>query len=176
MAVAAVALVAVLAAGIAEAAIPDTNGAIHGCFKKLSGDVRVIDPGAGDACSSSETGLDWNQTGAQGPQGPQGPQGTQGGQGPQGPSGVSAYQVVTALGVTSGSGPAKGQASARCPDGTRVVGGGFQVPPSADVSVQRNLASISVFGDEWQVSVWGDGGIVFVAFAVCVDKQQLTGG
>ena len=72
--------------GIAYATIPDGGGVIHGCYQKNQGTLRVIDNGTTQTCSSSETPLNWSQTGPQGPQGAQGPQGSQG---PQGPSGSS---------------------------------------------------------------------------------------
>ena len=70
---------------VAWSAIPDGN-TIHGCYKKDTGVLRVIDPGAGGACNSkSETALDWSQTGTQGIQGIQGIQGSQGTTGSAGP-------------------------------------------------------------------------------------------
>lgn len=71
-----------VAGGIAYATIPDSGGVIHGCYKTIQGTLRVIDTGQGQTCSSSETALNWSQTGPQGQQGPQGPQG------PTGPSDV----------------------------------------------------------------------------------------
>jgi len=52
-----------------QAAIPDSNGVIHGCYLKVSGPLRVVD---GSACKSSELALNWNQTGQAGPTGPTG--------------------------------------------------------------------------------------------------------
>jgi hypothetical protein len=68
------AIVAALAiAGIAYATIPDSTGAIHGCYAKKDGSLRVIDTGAGGACDAKkETPLDWNQSGPPGPPGPSG--------------------------------------------------------------------------------------------------------
>ena len=77
---------ALLVGGIAYATVPDGSGVIHGCYQKNQGSLRIIDTGQAQTCSSSESPLNWSQTG---PQGPQGPQGTQGPQGPQGPSGSS---------------------------------------------------------------------------------------
>jgi len=56
-----VVVVLVLAAGgIAYTSIPDsTTGVIHGCYKTNKGDLRVIDPGTGGACTGTETSLDW---------------------------------------------------------------------------------------------------------------------
>lgn len=76
--------------GAAVAAIPDSSGVIHGCYKTNKGTLRVIDTDKGQTCSKSETPLSWNQTGprgAQGPAGPAGPQGPQGATGAQGPAG-----------------------------------------------------------------------------------------
>jgi hypothetical protein len=53
-----------LAGGIAYAAIPDANGTIHACYKTSNGSLRVIDPGAGGTCNSSETGLSWDSLGS----------------------------------------------------------------------------------------------------------------
>jgi hypothetical protein len=72
---------ALLAGGIAYAAIPDAGGIIHACYKKSSlnqGSLRVIDTEKAQTCSNSETQLNWSQTGPQGPQGAQGPQGPSG--------------------------------------------------------------------------------------------------
>jgi hypothetical protein len=69
-----VAVLLVLAAGIAGAAIPDSDdGEIHGCFQKNQGQLRVIDAEGGATCRPSEESLTWNQQGVQGPSGPRGP-------------------------------------------------------------------------------------------------------
>jgi len=73
-------------AGIAYATIPDAGGVIHACYKSTgdnAGAVRVIDAPA-QSCKTSESALDWNQTGPPGPPGPQGPAG------PPGPAGGAA--------------------------------------------------------------------------------------
>lgn len=59
----AIALAALVVAlgGVAFAAIPDSNGTIHGCFKNNNGDLRVVDSSAG--CRSNETSIQWNQQG-----------------------------------------------------------------------------------------------------------------
>jgi hypothetical protein len=49
----------VAGAGIAWATIPDPAGVIHGCFKTVGGDLRVVDPGAGGACKPSEQSIEW---------------------------------------------------------------------------------------------------------------------
>jgi hypothetical protein len=99
LACAAAVVVALAAAGIAYATIPDSASVIHGCYSKTSstsfppGSLRVVDTGLGQSCGQNEVALNWNQqgvkgaTGAQGPQGPAGPQGPGGPQGQQGPTG-----------------------------------------------------------------------------------------
>jgi Collagen triple helix repeat (20 copies) len=91
----AAAAIAAITSTVALAAIPDSNGVIHGCYAKEQqgmptqtyGVLRVIDTGKGESCTSNENALDWNQTGPPGPQGPQGPKGDRGPTGPQGPQG-----------------------------------------------------------------------------------------
>lgn len=46
------------------AAIPDTNGVIHGCYRTSSGILRVVDSPT-QACNSNETAINWQQNGAQ---------------------------------------------------------------------------------------------------------------
>jgi hypothetical protein len=60
-----------------------------------------------------------------GPQGPQGPEGPQGPGGPQGPAGLSNLQIVT--GSSADNSTALKTASASCPAGKRMIGGGAYV-------------------------------------------------
>jgi hypothetical protein len=57
------AALAALAGGIAYASIPDSNSVIHGCYLKTGGILRVVDTNAGQACSTVEKPLTWNQRG-----------------------------------------------------------------------------------------------------------------
>jgi hypothetical protein len=84
---------AVLAGGAAVtlAAIPDSNGTIHGCYQKNVGNLRVIDPSSG-GCRPSEIAISWSQTGPQGPPGPPGPAGPAGPAGPKGATGATGPQ------------------------------------------------------------------------------------
>jgi hypothetical protein len=61
------------AGGLAYAAIPDSSGVIHGCYKAAGGGLRVIDTDKGATCTTGEKSLNWNQTGPQGTTGPRGP-------------------------------------------------------------------------------------------------------
>jgi hypothetical protein len=133
------------AAGVGYAAIPGgADGVIHGCYQKPGllandGALRVIDTEKGQSCRANELAVDWNQ---KGPKGDAGPQGAKGGPGPQGPKGDPGAQGVQGpKGDTGAQGPQGdpgavrgyqivrvtsqgGVASAQCPDGQKVLGGG----------------------------------------------------
>jgi hypothetical protein len=66
--------------GLAQAAIPDGGGVIHGCYDAQSGHLRVTDSESGSpkACGKNEIAVSWNQQGPQGPIGPQGAAGASG--------------------------------------------------------------------------------------------------
>jgi hypothetical protein len=111
-----VAAVGVLAmGGVAFAAIPDSNGVIHGCFKKAGGNLRVVDS-ASNCDKQSESSIDWNSTG------------------PQGAPGISGYQIVTKEQPESALG-FFGSVSVNCPTGKKVLGGGA-LAVTADGGVQ----------------------------------------
>jgi|GEM_PF-5507063 len=86
------------AAAAAIAAVPGSDGLIHACYATqkdgttpadVAGNVRIIDPSAGQACNSAqlEHALSWNVSGPPGPEGAAGAPGAQGATGPQGASG-----------------------------------------------------------------------------------------
>lgn len=79
-------LLGLAAGGIAYAAIPDSNGVIHGCYLKKIGMLRVIDT-ATQQCSSLEVAISWNQTGPQGVKGDKGDKGDPGDKGDRGDKG-----------------------------------------------------------------------------------------
>jgi hypothetical protein len=98
----------VVSAGVAYAAIPDSNGVIHGCIKKSGGDdddgggkgsLRVIDTAKGESCKRKETALKWNQTG---PAGTPGQDGEDGEDGEDGQDAHEEYGVAT-VNVTRGT-------------------------------------------------------------------------
>lgn len=101
---AAVALVAsVLASGIAGAGIPGAGSVINGCYQKVEGQLRVVDPGTDD-CRPSELAITWNQEGGQGEPGEPG---APGGDGADGRDGVSATVVPEPVGANCATGGAK---------------------------------------------------------------------
>ena len=131
-----------------QAAIPDSNGVIHGCVLP-SGNLRVIDS-ATEACKGNQASLDWNQTGPRGPAGPvgpTGPKGDTGATGPTGPQGAAGPQ-----GATGPQGPQglTGQTGAQGPTGPTGPSdawnlGGYSapVPVTAD-GIERRYFNITV--------------------------------
>jgi hypothetical protein len=91
-------IAAVALGSTAFAAIPDSGGLIHSCYKKSGGALRVIDT-ASASCDSNETPLDWNQQGPQGPQGAPGPKGDKGEKGDPGPASLPYVYIKRADGV-----------------------------------------------------------------------------
>ncbi len=153
-------------ASAALATIPGSGGVISGCYAKKNGSLRVIDASTAK-CGNGENALAWNQTPPQGPKGdpgPQGPKGDRGDQGPQGPKGLTGdlgFQgPVGPLGPqgppgsplvrTTWSGPvdvpAFGQATATasCPAGTRVMGGGYIVD-GANVTIGQPTIDFTAY-------------------------------
>jgi hypothetical protein len=57
------AMAVALAGGLAYAAVPDSNGTIHGCYQSGSGALRVVDADVGGKCKPNEKPLDWNAGG-----------------------------------------------------------------------------------------------------------------
>ena len=147
--------------GIAYAAIPGPDGAIHGCVKTIGGQVRVIDPAAGGSCAASEQSLDWNLTGAHGNQGAQGPAGAQGGAGPAGSSGLE--RIVEQF-STDGNGDGDGQAN--CSSGKRVLMGGYELGSTGPL--RAVMSAPTTGGTGWDVQVTGATG-TFVVTAICAN-------
>ena len=104
-------------AAAVQAAIPDTQGVIHGCYRASgnpAGTLRVIDTGKGQKCVTGEIGLNWNQTGPVGRPGPTGPAGGRGTLGPTGAKGSTGSRGPS--GMTGLTGP-RGPSGTRGPSG-----------------------------------------------------------
>jgi len=84
-------LAAVGGVSVATGAIPGTGGTIDACYDG-SGNLKVIDKAAGQACSTKTKPLSWNQQGVKGDTGPQGPKGDTGDAGPKGETGATGPQ------------------------------------------------------------------------------------
>ncbi len=102
------------AAAVTAAAIPSADGTIAACRNATTGEIRIIDPAAGQTCQSRlELPLTWNQRGEPGPPGPAGPPGP---------------GFTTTISVSSGANLAPGEVrtiDVTCPPGTVVTGGGY---------------------------------------------------
>jgi hypothetical protein len=118
-----------LAAAVAFAQIPDSDGVIHACYHTGNGGIRVVNDAT--ECSAGESSLDWYQAGAAGAQGPAGPPGLDGAEGPQGPPGADGAAGLQgplgADGADGAQGP-QGPAGADGADGAQ----GPQGPAGAD--------------------------------------------
>jgi hypothetical protein len=102
---------------VAYASIPGPDGVIHACYKNSNpaqGALIAIDSAA--SCPSGYTALNWNQTGPQGPAGADGVSGYE----HSTPAFADAQEVATGVW-------AAGPATAICPTGKVVLGGGVQV-------------------------------------------------
>jgi hypothetical protein len=131
-----------------QAAIPDSSGVINGCYQKNVGNLRVIDPSAGDSCRPSEIAISWSQTGPQGLQGPQGPKGdtgATGATGPQGPKGDT--------GATGPQGP-KGDT------GATGAPGGLNAVVTRDALGTANGSNVDVFCNSGETAVGGSVNII----------------
>jgi collagen triple helix repeat protein len=125
---------AAVAAGIAYAAIPDAGtGTYHACMLKNVGTIRLIDPSLPTSstlqhCTSLETPITFDQTGAAGPQGPKGDPGVKGDTGPQGPQGPQGDKGEKGdKGDTGPQGP-KGDTGPQGPAGSDLVGSACSLP------------------------------------------------
>ena len=116
----------VLASGVgaAVAAIPDSSGAIHACYKvdkdgSVAGDgqLRLIDPAPTkkevSACKSGEAQLDWNAQGTRGPTGARGerPEGRDGPKGATGANGAPGARGARGKARAGANGNARGKGS-----------------------------------------------------------------
>jgi hypothetical protein len=135
---------------MANQGLPPTRfpkqGVIHGCYRIDTGRLRVIDTEAGQACGLRGKAISWNQTGERGLQGVQGVQGPQG---PQGPPGFSGYQLTRAQeNVAAGQ---HAEVTVLCPEGKRVLGGGFLVETPLDVMVGGSAPLVYGCSLRWQL-------------------------
>ena len=127
------------AAAVAVATVPDSSGVVHACYSvdgsgnpvTTGANLTVIDPSAGQTCSSpagaaaNRRALDWNVTG------PAGQPGSPGQQGPQGPPGNTA--TITKGGTLTLSGGQVLQVES--------AGGGVTLPtPSRHLPGGSNMA------------------------------------
>jgi len=149
---------AVLAGGAAIAAIPGADGVINGCYQKNVGNLRVIDPSAGDSCRPPEIAIRWSQTGPQGPKGDTGPTG------PQGPKGDTG--ATGATGATGPQGP-KGDTGATGATGSQ--------GPKGDTGATGATGPQGPKGDTGPTGPQGPAGDPGLANQTCPPNTFVTG-
>jgi hypothetical protein len=144
-----------LAAGVAEATIPDSSGTIHACYKSSNGDLRLVDPSGGGSCNTNEKGVNWAQSALQGAQGDQGPAGAQGSTGQQGPAGLTVDSKTAFVTKTVAGDPVIGGFSATlaCPTGMKVLNGSFQWDFFIDPKPPQIAQSEPLGDGEWVFAV-----------------------
>jgi hypothetical protein len=190
---------ALVGGSVAYASIPDSSGVIHGCYQKISGNLRVVDP-ATDSCRSSEVGLDWNQAGPTGATGPAGPKGATGATGPTGvagptgatgptgPAGIVGLQMVLGL-PTIVAAHTNSESTVSCPAGDIAVTGDVFVNPAV-ATEELTIVTIDSFNngffngtltdktptDKWTVDVRNEGaaGQSYQAEATCAPASSLA--
>lgn len=102
-----------------------------------------------------------------GPIGPTGPAGSQGPAGPRGQAGFAQTQRISAwVSVPPGGDNGTG---APCPDGTKLVGGGFETSGAGSAYLRVYQSRAGDFGEAWWVSAYNSGTISanLYAYAVC---------
>jgi len=185
--------VLITSAIIATAALASSNttntasGIIYACVNKSSGVARII--AASTHCHSSEYKTSWNRQGPQGDQGIQGIQGPKGDtgapgtngtngtngtdgkdgapgpKGDTGPSGTANTTYPSTKGTIDSSKP--GTVTTPCPQGSVLVGGGYQVTPTdtGGVSIVESYPN----NNAWSVTAFngGAGQITLTVYAVC---------
>ncbi len=159
--VAAIAGAVVTASVVGGVAIAQTStqAVITACVDQNTGNVRIV--GSGSDCRPNETTTTWNQ------QGPQGIPGTNGANGVSGWTRVQGESTVVQAHTWD-----RGQA--RCPEGQRVLGGGYfshyEGHPSGTTHTLTLLSSYPTFdGIAWYVSMLNDTdtSIEFTPYAIC---------
>jgi len=164
---------AVLAAGVASAAIPSANGTISACYDKQSGQVRIIDAedNMPKGCGPKESSVSWNVQGAAGQDGQDGQDGT------DGQDGVSGYERVYAQSAMNSS--YEKNVWAYCPDGKKIIGGGAAIwGPMVDGGQQLIYGVGLASSMPWNDYGWAARALEFVptddewfvsAYAICAN-------
>lgn len=165
------AMAVALVASLAFAAIPGSDGVIHGCYNTSRGNLRVIDV-ATDTCTDRETAISWNEVG---PKGDAGPQGETGPAGPSGPKGdVGATGATGPAGPAGPMGPAgpRGEMGPAGPQGeTGAVGAAGPQGPQGPAGIS-GLETVSV----QRIDQAPSNDLLFTLRASCPAGKKVIGG
>jgi hypothetical protein len=173
--------------GASMSAWADGDGSvISGCYSNHTGALRIV--GDGERCRPQETAVEWNQRGPQGPPGPTGPagptgpqgaqgpagaQGAQGPAGPQGPTGGLAERAVVSSGFTVPQSTLEFTyvATALCPPGKVVLGGGYEVEQAGVNEVRESRPQTGSGVEGWAVGIGADEDVDVegVVYAICAN-------
>lgn len=158
--------------GLSVSAWADDGGTvISGCYHNHTGVLRIR--GNGEQCRDQETAVEWNQQGPEGlpgpagpagprgptgPAGPPGPQGAQGSAGPQGPPGGLAGRTVVSSAFTVPQSTIEFTyvATALCPAGTVVLGGGYEIGQAGVNEVRESRPYTGPGVEGWAVGIGPD--------------------
>jgi collagen triple helix repeat protein len=133
--------------GFAAAAIPDAGGAIHACYDRKMGTLRVIK--AVKSCSKGEKSISWNQQGRSGRDGSNGANGSNGTPGTPGTNGVNGTNgtngatnvTVNKASVPVPTGNVNTSAGIACSPGQLATGGGFNSGGTSAVVTESSPSS-----------------------------------
>lgn len=164
--------------GASMSAWADGDGSvISGCYSNHTGALRIV--GDGERCRPQKTAVEWNQRGPQGPPGPigpagpTGPQGAQGPAGPQGPPGGLAERAVVSSGFTVPQSTLEFTyvATALCPPGKVVLGGGYEVEQAGVNEVRESRPQTGSGVEGWAVGIGADEDVDVegVVYAICAN-------
>jgi hypothetical protein len=132
--------------GAAFAAIPDSNGTIHGCYDRL-GRLRVVDTETNppQVCGPKDHAIAWSQRGPKGDAGATGPTG------PTGPSGGGGGNVSSATLRLSATGDTDQRNTLLTRDSLTFTVRCLRATPTAitaDLFVRSDNGPLQVFGGE----------------------------
>lgn len=169
------------AAGVGYAAIPSTDGVIHGCYQETAGNLRVIDADAGQGCRTGEIAMSFNREGPAGPQGATGVPGATGATGDTGPPGEPGPPGISGIErpheTSESNSDSPKTVVVYCPYGKQAISTGFDIiggktynPPNAvsDINVDsseptyqgdRTGAVVTAYeeeptADRWSLTTW----------------------
>ncbi len=153
------AMVLSLAGGLLAIELPAAAAKAHHATDKVTSVVRGP---RGPRGPRGATG----PAGPQGPQGVAGPQGVQGVQGPAGPQSLSEQIVYSGPWTTTGTAGVYG-ATATCPTGDVLTGGGVQVSSTVDRTVDSGPGQPEV--NQWEADIdLAASTDDFYVYAICV--------
>jgi hypothetical protein len=168
------ALVVALACGGAALAVGGSAAdTIKGCYKKSTGDLRVLKSGA--SCKSSELAISWNKDGPKGAAGAPGAKGADGAPGAKGDTGATGPQGEPGAKGADGAAGAKGDTGAAGANGdTGAAGANGDTGAAGAKGDTGATGATGPKGDTGATGPKGDNALVGGG-AAFVDPAETTG-